>query len=425
MRTQPWIHCASIDTAFILAPAVIATLIALAINAAGHAQAGVSLAAWAVLVIGIDVAHVYSTLYRTYLDPFERRQLSGWLIGTPLATWVLGVLLYTWSAATFWSVLAYTAVFHFVRQQYGFLMLYSRGERAPPAWSPLGISSLAARSPASGISSLTARSPASGISSLTARSPASGIPSLTARSSRRLDQATIYGATLFPLLYWHTHLPRPFVWFTDGDFLALPAVLWRFALPLYIALFAAYLAKEVALIYRTRSINWPRNALILGTALSWYVGIVAAAGDLVFTLTNVVAHGIPYMALTCIYARRRDDRAVSEGAPSGDGRVQNTRSLFVLRLLPYAIGLLVVLAFVEEGLWDGLIWREHLALFPGFQFLPHIQNLTTLSLLVPLLSVPQMTHYVIDGVIWRLRTQPEWRKTLFWQPSNSPAQSAS
>ena len=396
MRTQPWIHSASIDTAFILAPAVIATLIALAINAAGHAQAGVSLAAWAVLVIGIDVAHVYSTLYRTYLDPFERRQLSGWLIGTPLATWVLGVLLYTWSAATFWSVLAYTAVFHFVRQQYGFLMLYSRGERALPAWSPLGIPSLAARSPASGISSLTAR------------------------SSRRLDQATIYGATLFPLLYWHTHLPRPFVWFTDGDFLALPAVLWRFALPLYIALFAAYLAKEVALIYRTRSINWPRNALILGTALSWYVGIVAAAGDLVFTLTNVVAHGIPYMALTCIYARRRDDRAVSEGAPSGDGRVQNTRSLFVLRLLPYAIGLLVVLAFVEEGLWDGLIWREHLALFPGFQFLPHIQNLTTLSLLVPLLSVPQMTHYVIDGVIWRLRTHPEWRKTLFWH-----AQSAS
>lgn len=361
---QPWIHSAAIDTGFILAPAVLATLIALGINTAGHAQAGVSLAAWAVLVIGIDVAHVYSTLYRTYLDPIERRQLSGWLIGTPLATWVLGVLLYTASAATFWSVLAYTAVFHFVRQQYGFLMLYSRGERSLPQWS------------------------------------------------RRLDQVAIYGATLFPLLYWHTHLPRPFVWFTDGDFLALPAVLWRFALPLYIALFAAYLLKEITLYVRVRSINWPRNALVLGTALSWYVGIVAAAGDLVFTLTNVVAHGIPYMALTCIYARRRDDR------------VKSSRSLFVLRLLPYAIGLLVVLAFVEEGLWDGLVWREHLALFPGFQFLPHIESLSALSLLVPLLSVPQMTHYVIDGVIWRLRTHPEWRKTLFWQPSGSPAETA-
>ena len=376
---QPWIHSPAIDTGFILAPAVLATLIALGINTAGHAQAGVSLAAWAVLVIGIDVAHVYSTLYRTYLDPIERRQLSGWLIGTPLATWVLGVLLYTASAATFWSVLAYTAVFHFVRQQYGFLMLYSRGERALPQWS------------------------------------------------RRLDQVAIYGATLFPLLYWHTHLPRPFVWFTDGDFLALPAVLWRFALPLYIALFAAYLLKEITLYVRVRSINWPRNALVLGTALSWYVGIVAAAGDLVFTLTNVVAHGIPYMALTCIYARRRDDRAASEGTPCG-GRggyqVKSSRSLFVLRLLPYAIGLLVVLAFVEEGLWDGLVWREHLALFPGFQFLPHIESLSALSLLVPLLSVPQMTHYVIDGVIWRLRTHPEWRKTLFWQPSGNPTETA-
>ena len=356
---QPWIQSAAVDISFILAPAVLATLIALGLNTAGHAQAGVSLAAWAVLVIGIDVAHVYSTLYRTYLDPIERRKLSGWLIGTPLATWVVGVLLYTWSATTFWSVLAYTAVFHFVRQQYGFLMLYSRGERPVPPWS------------------------------------------------RRLDQVAIYGATLFPLLYWHTHLPRPFVWFTDGDFLALPAVLWRIALPLYATVFVAYLVKEIALYYRARHINWPRNALVLGTALSWYVGIVAAAGDLVFTLTNVVAHGIPYMALTCIYARRRDDR------------VRNPRSLFVLRLLPYAIGLLVVLAFVEEGLWDGLIWREHLALFPGFQFLPHIENLSALSLLVPLLSVPQMTHYVIDGVIWRLRTHPEWRKTLFWQPAEN------
>jgi len=29
--------------------------------------------------------------------------------------------------------------------------------------------------------------------------------------------------------------------------------------------------------------------------------------------------------------------------------------------------------------------------------------------------VPQVTHYVIDGVIWRLRANPEWRRTLFWK----------
>ena len=311
------------------------------------------------LVIGIDVAHVYSTLFRTYLDPVERRALSGWLVATPLAGWIAGVLLYGISAAAFWTVLAYAAVFHFVRQQYGFLMLYARGERALP------------------------------------------------RACGVMDRAAIYAATLFPLLYWHTHLPRPFAWFIDGDFLALPRWLWDFAAPIYAALMAAYVAKEIWLVRRQRHLNLPRNLLVLGTALSWYVGIIAAAGDLVFTLTNVVAHGIPYIALTCIYAQRRDQRA----------RVQ--RSWFIASTLPLAVALLVALAFVEEGFWDGLVWREHPELFPGFSLLPQIESASLLTLLVPLLAVPQLTHYVLDGVIWRLRSHPEWRATLFHRKATS------
>jgi hypothetical protein len=352
---QPWVHSAPVDSAFILAPAVVATVVALLITRAGHGGAEVSVWAWALLVIGVDVAHVYSTLYRTYFDASERRNLSGWLLTTPLACWVGGVLLYSWSALAFWSVLAYAAVFHFVRQQYGFLMLYSRAERDLPRWC------------------------------------------------RHLDQVAIYGATLFPLLFWHTHLPRPFVWFIDGDFHGLPERLWAFAAPLYLALFVLYAAKELWLSGLRRVVNVPRNAIVIGTALSWYVGIVLAAGDLVFTLTNVVAHGIPYIALTCIFARRRDQRFAVR------------HSLFVPALLPLALGLLVLLAFLEEGLWDGLVWREHLTLFPGFQLLPALEGKAILSLIVPLLAVPQATHYIIDGVIWRLRTHPEWRTTLFWR----------
>jgi hypothetical protein len=358
-RPQPWIHSSAVDSAFIIAPAIVATLAALAVTGSGHASAGVSLWSWALLVIGIDVAHVYSTLYRTYLDPIERRALSGWLIATPLAAWIAGVLLHTWSAAAFWTMLAYAAVFHFVRQQYGFLMLYARRERDLPRWC------------------------------------------------RILDQATIYGATLFPLLYWHTHLPRPFAWFIDGDFISLPAWLWSLLSPFYPALLGGYVAKEIWLTLKGHSVNVPRNALVLGTAASWYVGIIVASGDLVFTLTNVVAHGIPYVALTFIFARRRDQR------------MQSSRSMFVAPLIPLAVGLLVLLAFLEEGFWDGFVWREHLELFPGFQMLPHVNDLNALSLIVPLLAVPQLTHYILDGVIWRLRTHPAWRETLFWRPERS------
>ena len=154
----------------------------------------------ALLIVGIDVAHVYSTIFRTYLDPVERKRLSGWLVLTPLAGWGLGVLLYSWSAAYFWTLLAYIAVFHFMRQQYGFLMIYSRAERALP------------------------------------------------KACATLDKITIYAATLGPLTYWHTHLPRRFVWFIEGDFMSLPGQVWLAARPLYFAILMAYLVKECWLI---------------------------------------------------------------------------------------------------------------------------------------------------------------------------------
>jgi hypothetical protein len=53
-------------------------------------------------------------------------------------------------------------------------------------------------------------------------------------------------------------------------------------------------------------------------------------------------------------------------------------------------------------------------MFPGFAHLPAIDTDAMLAVIVPLLAVPQLTHYVIDGVIWRLKAHPEWRRTLFW-----------
>lgn len=349
---QPWIHSARIDGPFILAPGLVASAVALALVASGQGARSLSLWMWGALVVGVDVAHVYGTLFRTYLDPLERHRLSGWLVLTPLAGWALGVLLYSWSAAAFWTVLAYTAVFHFIRQQYGFLMLYSRQERSLPRWCGW------------------------------------------------LDRTAVYAATLGPLAYWHTHLPRRFVWFIDGDFLALPAALWRWLWPLYAAALLAYVVKEAWLLGRLRVVNVPRNLVVTGTAVSWFVGIVAANGDLVFTLTNVVAHGVPYLALTFIYSR-------------GEARRHPPVRPRLAQVVPAAIGLLVLLAFVEEGLWDGLVWREHLRLFPGFAWLPQVGGDAALALLVPLLALPQLTHYVIDGVIWRLRANPDWSRNLF------------
>jgi hypothetical protein len=56
------------------------------------------------------------------------------------------------------------------------------------------------------------------------------------------------------------------------------------------------------------------------------------------------------------------------------------------------------MAFVEELLWDNGVWQERTWLFGSFAALHEAD-----SFLVPLLAVPQITHYVLDGFIWKRR----------------------
>jgi hypothetical protein len=340
---MPWLYRKGLDVPFILLPPFFITLWVLALPGFFHAGP-MPPWFWLLFVVGIDVAHVYSTLYRTYLDrrALGRRRLLFVLV-PPLA-WLGGMLLYSAGAMVFWRVLAYLAVFHFVRQQYGFYRLYARAEHSTP-WG------------------------------------------------RRLEAATIYMTTLYPLLYWHSHLPRPFSWFMEGDFVVLPLWVGLLAGWVYLGLLLLYGLRLVRRMRQGIPLNVPRELVLLGTALSWYVGIVWAQGDMAFTAINVVSHGIPYMALIWAYGRRQ-----------GQGHQQPPAYWFRYRALPVFLLLLLLLAYAEEVLWDGLVWRDHPGLFSWIGTLPQLTNPVLLGLLVPLLAVPQATHYLLDGFIWRRGT---------------------
>lgn len=335
--SQPWLRSARYDGWLILAPPFAALAVVALLPATYRQSAAFPLLAWVGLVLLIDVAHVYGTLFQTYFDPRQRQQRRTLLWLVPLACYAAGVALHTAGGLVFWRALTYLAVFHFVRQQYGFLRLYSRREEPAPGAG--------------------------------------------------LAPVLIYAATLYPLLYWHLSPPRNFNWFVAGDFVQLDWPLGRWlASCCYLALLLAYAAREAWLLARTRTINVPRNLLLAGTAASWYAGIVLFNGDLAFTLLNVVAHGVPYLAL--VWSRRP---AGATGRGWWAGR-------YGLALFLGAIGLF---AFLEEGLWDGLVWHEHGAVFGWFRQLPAVAAPQVLRWLVPLLALPQSTHYVLDGFIWR------------------------
>lgn len=309
--------------------------------ALGIANSDTPPAMWLVAVLGVDVAHVWSTVYRTYADPAEVKRRPVLYIGAPILIYAFGVALHaSGGPALFWRVLAYAAVFHFVRQQYGWLALYRRraGDR-----EPLG---------------------------------------------KLIDSAAIYLATLGPLIWWHAMPPRRFHWFLDGDFvLGLPRWVGTAALALEAAALLVYAARALAQAARGDAIPWGKHLLVGSTAACWYAGIVAFDSDYIFTVTNVLIHGVPYVALIWRYGARRFELERSTVA-----------KLFHIGWPAIYIAL-VALALVEEGLWDRLVWHDHPQFFGDWGL---DLGARALALVVPLLAVPQGVHYLLDGFIWKV-----------------------
>ena len=279
-------------------------------------------------------------------------------MSVPAAAFLSGVVLYTVAPLYFWRVLAYAAVIHFVRQQYGFMALYKYRMNE------------------------------------------------CSRFERVIDKWLLYLSTLYPLAYWHTHLPRKFVWFVEGDFLSVSALrLSRGVGILYLALIVFYVFKEMLGAIRGQPFNPGKNLVLLTTAFTWYVGIVYYNSDYSFTVTNVVSHGVPYFGLIWIYCRRKWGL---------QQRNSWLHSISQPKWIGAFIGILIFLAFLEEWIWDVFVWREHIAVFGVWNRFVSLEASAGLSLLVPLLAVPQATHYVLDAFIWKLNSNnPDLRKYLF------------
>ncbi|GMU60372.1 MAG: hypothetical protein AMXMBFR34_21350 [Myxococcaceae bacterium] len=348
--TSRWLFSPKVDVAVFVGSALASVAVVWAAQALGLVTVGEGTPPWAflVFVVGVDVAHVWSTLFRVYLDGEELKRRPALYATAPLLAFGLGVAAHAVSPDFFWRALAYVAVWHFVRQQVGWVVLYGRRARSPP-WVV------------------------------------------------RLDRLAVYAATLGPVVWWHAHLPRSFWWFHEGDFVAgLPKSVGTAALFLHGVVLLGWLGVMAA----RRELHLGKVLLVLATWVTWFGGIVLAQSDFTFTVMNVVLHGVPYLALLYRYAKGR-------AAEGGYGRLR-----VLLRAgVPAFLGLLLLLAFLEETAWDRLVWHEHPALFGAGG--PEL-SAAALTLVVPLLSLPQVTHYLLDGFVWRTREDASLPARLGW-----------
>ena len=92
---------------------------------------------WISAVLLIDVAHVWSTSFRVYFDKEEFKRRIWLYTLVPVFGYAVGVALYSEGELVFWKALAIVAVFHFVRQQYGWVKLYRAKLKEKSNWTLL------------------------------------------------------------------------------------------------------------------------------------------------------------------------------------------------------------------------------------------------------------------------------------------------
>lgn len=312
--------------------------------------------AWVIFVVGFDVSHVWSTLFRTYLSKQEFKNHKQFLVLGPPVIFAITFSLAFLSIDWFWRILAYIAVFHFIRQQYGFLALYRVRK---------------------------------------------GIK-LTV-FQEKLDKLIIYLATGVPVLIWHLQPNSAFHWFVEGDFISITNsesvyfyTKW-FSTIVFGLLFLYWLWQNLKQkIFSLGAALW-----VSFTVLNWFGAIVFINSDYVFTLTNVVAHGLPYLILIVYYKSKSHASIINKSL------LKRWGILILLTVL--------FLAFVEEFFWDKLINHERYDVFGNLEILQNPTEIESsiLALFTAILALPQIWHYFVDGIIWKANDKNPKLKTLF------------
>lgn len=212
-------------------------------------------------VILLDYGHVFSTLFRTYLDKEEFLKRRTLYIVTPLVCFLLAVWFHQLSPMFCLQIYMYFNIYHFVRQQYGWMRLAARKENPQTAADVFW------------------------------------------------DKVIIYNVTLYPVLWWHVH-PTGFTWRDPAPYVSLPLTWvepWLSAL--HWALIAAYVLRQGILTWQGKALNVSKHLIWIVTWCIWYPGIVLTQSLLVFALSQTITHGLPYLYLIYRYNSRRWQRA--------------------------------------------------------------------------------------------------------------------
>ncbi len=308
-----------------------------------------------IFAIVFDVGHVWWTLYRWYLQKDIFTKHWKLLVGVPIVS--ISILAILSSITIPWhdpfyvtlSFLAYIAVFHFIKQQVGFVVLY--GRRSENLGSMENI-------------------------------------------SRKLDTIITWMITGSPFLYWMMHYDTISLnWFTPWEYIFLADLIPQTDLIwiIYTIWCILYIIFQILLIFRWVRLNPLKYLYIIGTAYVWYNGMVTYNSIIIFGFGNVLLHGLNYYGIIIGSTFHNNDYGKL---------IQSIKRFWILFFSIIIIVSLIWLWYIEEFFWNQFIWREKTIIFYDF-FYNIWYDQAILILIVSILGSIQLTHYILDRYIWR------------------------
>lgn len=277
----------------------------------------------------VDGSHVYSTFLVSYADESMFTKLKTVFLGVPLALLVSGFLFqYSGDPTYFYYFLAYLAMIHFIRQEYGWMKIATHFDSSSPKWL------------------------------------------------KHLDITTSYAMTILPML-WYTRKTEKAFWYQSGDLVSTPDFLSSISLPLFWFVVMVFLCANAFHIYKTRTINISKCLVFINTFFGWYVSRVFVQNTYLAVWLSIFHHGLPYYFL--VFKAERVSRKIkileSIGnykyplmylscaavfylflhAHSGNHFVQKLEENVVLKSVIYAIA---VMPQMTHFILDAFVWKK-------------------------------------------------------------------
>lgn len=338
-----WIVSSRVDVAMVGVPFVLG-LVALFVVAA----TGVREPLWVYLLgfVAFDVAHVWGTAYVTYLDEERFRRRRALYLWPIPASFAAAFALHLSSPVWFWTALAYFAIYHFAKQQYGFIAIYK------------------------------------------------ALAKERSRFDYHLDKATLWVGALGPVLLWHATPAGQFDWFGSGEefLFRLPMELRPVVAGVMALVGTTWLVRQAHVVARGGRLNRGKTLWMVASWASWYAGVRLSDHLLVSAAFLNFFHGLPFLVLVWRRCNARHERGTTGARLVGWLSARGRAWAFY--------GFVFAIALVEELLWDGVVWRSYLPSLLDVS--PPALSAFALSLWIALLSTPQIVHYFLDGFIWKL-----------------------